>query len=381
MFCSILKSALRDEAAFLERSKGDPNFEELSWNYLRDINELLAKFRQLKIIVQAPTVEPRLLKLFELADEFASMAVEKRLVRFALFLKSEPRWEELRGEALGIVDAETSRRAAVNPNSVIRPDSDNEQFLYRESVLKKVMASILFLRTSAQREGVLLEQMLFGFAAGVAMAFATFVAFYSRTVASIQDLSVGFFLVLVVSYMFKDRIKELFRNYLSGKLRTFLCDYRTDIFSSLDRKVGICRESFNFIPESKLPKGMAKLRNKDYVAELDNGCLGEDIIHARKGVRLFPKACARILEGFSVDGVVDIMRFNIRRFLEKMDNPGQDLLYVSGGELVEAKGRRVYHVNLIIKYGMPGHEDRFKLFRLILSRNGIRRIEELRAAG
>jgi hypothetical protein len=29
MFCSILKSALRDEAAFLERSKGDPNFEEL----------------------------------------------------------------------------------------------------------------------------------------------------------------------------------------------------------------------------------------------------------------------------------------------------------------------------------------------------------------
>ena len=378
MFCSILKSAMRDEESFIERSRDDANFKELASNYLHVACELTTKFRSLKISVQAPTVDLRLLKLFELADEFISITVCKYFARLALFLKGLGE-DALRSEAVAAIDAETLHRASNMQPSVPKEGSDNEEYLYREGVLKKIMASVLFLRTSTKREGKFLEQMLFGLAAGLAMAFATFIAFYSRAVIAIQDFSLSFFLILVVAYMFKDRIKEVTRNYMSAKLRERLYDYRTDIYNALDRKVGVCKESFSFIPESKVPAQIAKLRNKDYFAELENGCLGEDVIQARKSIRLFSKGCERIFSDFNVDGVVDIMRFNVRGFLEKMDNPSRDIPIASGGEVATVKGRRVYHINLIIRYGMEGCEDSFRRFRLVLSRNGIRRIEQLQS--
>ncbi len=378
MFCSILKSALRDEESFLERSKDDANFKELAANYMRSSRELLSKFRGLKISVQAPTVDVRLLKLFELADEFVSITACKYLSRLAVFLKGLGD-DALRAEAIALIDEETFRRASNQQPSVPKADSDNEEYLYREGVLKKIMASILFLRTSTKREGKFLEQFLFGLAAGLAMAFATFVAFYSRAVVAIQDFSASFFIILVVAYMFKDRIKEVSRNYMSAKLRERMYDYRTDIFNALDKKVGVCKESFSFIPDSKVPSQIAKIRNKDYFTELENGCLGEDIILARKSIRLFSKGCERIFSDFNVDGVVDIMRFNVRGFLEKMDNPTKDIPIASNGEIVTIKGKRVYHINLIIRYGMEGREDFFRRFRLVVARNGIRRIEALPA--
>jgi len=376
MFCSILKSALRDEESFLESSKGDANFPALVGNYLKAARETLAKFRGLKILAQAPTVDPRAIKMFELADEFASVTASKYLSRLALFLKGIGD-EELRREAIAIIDAETVHRAESQWPSVLKEGSDNEDYLYREGVLKKIMASVLFLKTSTKREGRFLEQMIFGLAAGVAMAFATFVAFYSRTVIAIQDFSLSFFLVLVVAYMFKDRIKEISRNYLSAKIRERLCDYRTDICNALDRKVGVCKESFSFIPESKVPPVVRRLRNKDYIAELENGCLGEDVLLSRKSIQLLSKGCERIFGEFNVDGVVDIMRFNVRAFLEKMDNPAKELPMASEGEIKHVKGKRVYHVNLIIKYGMEGREDSYRRFRLVLARNGIKRIESV----
>jgi len=276
-----------------------------------------------------------------------------------------------------VIDGETGYRTANLHLAVATPDSDNEEYLYREGVLKKIMASILFLRTSVTREGRLLEQFLFGLAAGLAMAFATLVAFYSRTVTSIQDFSASFFLILVIAYMFKDRIKEITRNYMSSKLRERLYDFRTDIFNALDKKVGVCKESFSFIPEAKLPAQIAGIRNKDYLAELENGCLGEEVILARKNIKLFAKGCERIFGDFNVDGVVDIMRFNVRGFLEKMDNPSRDIPIVSNGEVETARGKRAYYVNLIIRYGMEDRTDSFRRFRLVLARNGIRRIESI----
>jgi hypothetical protein len=46
---------------------------------------------------------------------------------------------------------------------------------------------------------------------------------------------------------------------------------KTTIRSTLGKEVGVCRESFTFISESKLPPDIVQLRNKDYISELENG--------------------------------------------------------------------------------------------------------------
>ena len=79
---------------------------------------------------------------------------------------------------------------------------------------------------------------------------------------------------------------------------------------------------------------------------------------------------------YQVESINDIMRFNVLKFLSKMDNPKKSV-YVSDGQTYQKiPGRRVYHVNMILKYFMKKNVF-YKRFRIVLSRNGIRRIEEV----
>ncbi len=117
--------------------------------------------------------------------------------------------------------------------------------------MKKYVASILFLDTEVKTEWLLLQQVFLGLAAAAAMAFATAAAFISQTVYG--SLTLPFFVTLVVSYIFKDRIKDLLRYHLSRKMTRFLFDHKTRVRDVAGKIVGVCRESFGFVKASKLP--------------------------------------------------------------------------------------------------------------------------------
>lgn len=171
------------------------------------------------------------------------------------------------------------------------------------------------------------------------MAFATIVTFLSQNLI-FQEFSLTFCIIVIVAYMGKDRIKELGRSYLYSKVKSHIYDYKTTIRSTLGKEVGVCRESFTFISESKLPPDIVQLRNKDYISELENGVVGEDIIHSKEVLTLQSRNCKEIYSDFNVDGLVNIVRFNVRHFLEKMDNPVKEIFMpddVSGIVKVQAK--------------------------------------------
>lgn len=379
MFCSVIKSALRDEERYLEKSKNDPDFRVLVENYLANSIDIVRKFRELKILVQTPNISPKQFRLYQLVDEFISISVNKYRYKLVLALsKTHLTWvPEVKPRIIEAIRDEIKHRAVNMYPTVPKLDSDNEEIIYRENALRKGMASVLLLKTEMQRDGVLLEHLVFGFAAGIAMAFATSVTFYSQN--RFQDFSLSLFVLVVIAYMFKDRIKEISRTYFYSKMKRFIADYRTDITSILGKKVGTCKDSFSFIPESSLPPQIVQLRNKDYTSELENGYAGEQIIFSRKHISLYSKACENIFSDFDVDGIVDIIKFNICGFLEKMNNPETDVFLPAEDrdEIITTKGKRVYHVNLIIKYGIQDGEDHYKRFRLVLSRDGIRRIEQV----
>ena len=92
-------------------------------------------------------------------------------------------------------------------------------YLYRASVLKKYAASVLFLQVDVKPDGQSWTHLAQSIAAGIAMIFATGIAFLFQ--ARYGNFTFPLFIALVLGYMFKDRIKEIGRDLFSQRLRSF----------------------------------------------------------------------------------------------------------------------------------------------------------------
>ena len=103
-----------------------------------------------------------------------------------------------------------------------------------------------------------MEQIYYSIAAGVAMIFATAVAW--ATQVRYGNITWPLFIVLVISYMLKDRIKELMRFYFAHKLGNKYYDKKAKIQIG-SKDVGIIKEGVDFISFGKTPQEVLKLRN------------------------------------------------------------------------------------------------------------------------
>jgi hypothetical protein len=378
MFCSIFKSAIRDEEQFIENRLNPKDQRGAATKVVNDIQEAIDKFRALRPLIHTPHVTRKQMTLFNFADEYISILIEKRIFKLLVFLKKHknPKYSELSPVLLAKAVAERDYRAKQNYPSIAEEGRSNETMVYRSRILKKIMGNILFLNTNIKMEGRLREQIGLGFAAGLAMAFATGFIFLSRQL--FEDFTISLFGLLIVIYVFKDRIKEITKNIMVKILRKYIYDYKTNLMTSFSKKIGFCREIVSFITEDKLPQMVNRIRNRNYVDELENGYTDEEIIYYKKYIRIYSGQCKQLLKDFKVDGVNDILRFNVRHFLNKMDNPDKALFIADGEDgFRKINGKCFYHINLLLKFGGFKEEAFYHKFRIILSRDGIIRIEKV----
>ena len=238
--------------------------------------------------------------------------------------------------------------------------------------LKKYMENVLFLDTRTRREGEVLEHTLFGIAAGVSMLFATAVLFISQSLYG--TLSMPVFVALVIGYMFKDRIKELLRVYFSRAASGFLFDHKTKIYRDPQTVIGECRESFDFVDEATVPARIMKIRDRDHITEIESDWLREDVMRYRKRTKLSSKAVSDAYSEFETHGINDIMRFNIADVTQHMGDPRKELYVLDKDDYRRIKAERVYHLNMILRYG-GNDQVRYKRLRIVLNRRKIKRIE------
>lgn len=379
MFYSIMKSAMRDESTLITLMTDPEDIEQRINEYIDEVSKIITSFRGLKPAVESSGLSENKKLIFYFADEFLSLTANKYKYKLIQFLGAHKEWQWQGSVKKALVSAARAeidyRREQAYP-SIPNPNSDNENVIYRENLLKKLMASVLFLNAETHKDGVLLENIIFSFAAGCAMAFALSVTFMTNKLF-LTEFSTMLFFVTIIAYIFKDRIKDLTRTYFYRKVKPLLYDFRTDIKSTLGQNVGVCRESFTFMKGEKIPHVIRQMRGQNSNSILENSALDEDIIFSRKNVTLSSEACKNIFTDFKVNGIVDIVRFNVRRILMRMDNP-EKIIFMPDPEndcLMKLKAKCIYHVNIIIRHSMPGCKSHFQRFRLILSRNGIRRIE------
>jgi hypothetical protein len=238
-------------------------------------------------------------------------------------------------------------------------------------VLKKFVANILHFTVETVEGSKGLQEAALAMAAGIAMVFATAVAFYyQRTYGT---LSLSFFFALVVSYMFKDRIKALCQNYFLKALSKNIFDQATSIYDHFNgEKIGVCRQSCHFTSEKDLDPVVLKLRNRDHITEIENDWRSERVLYYARDIELKSRDLVRAQSRKT--GITDIVRFNVRNFLSKMDEPSTDLYYIENGESRTMRADRVYHVNVVIKF-TSDEEVRYERIRLVLTRQGLKRIE------
>ncbi|MCK4981748.1 MAG: hypothetical protein KAS17_02430 [Victivallaceae bacterium] len=378
MFCAIFKSAIRDEELFIEKRLEPKEQRAAAAKVVNDIREAIENFRALKPLIQIPHITYKQMALFNFADEYMSILIEQRIFKLLDFLKRQknPQYSKISPVLLALTATECDYRVKQNYPSIAKESRSNETIVYRSRILKKIMGNILFLSTNIKTEGRLREQISLGFAAGLAMAFATSFIFLSRRL--FEDFTVSLFALLIIIYVFKDRVKEITKSVMVKILRKYIYDYKTRLTTSFERKIGFCREIFSFITEDKLPQMINRIRNKDYINELENGYTPEEIIYYKKYIRIYSGQCKRLLKDFNVDGVNDILRFNVRHFMYKMDNPLKNLFVAAGDDdFKKVNGKCLYHVNLILKYGGLKDDPFYRKFRIILNRDGIRRIEKV----
>jgi len=217
-------------------------------------------------------------------------------------------------------------------------------------------------------------------AAGVSMLFATGVAFYFQP--RVGNFTLPLLIALVVGYMFKDRMKEFGRLLFSRYLENHLYDHRIIIRApkSNDR-LGVLKEKMQFVTEGQVPNGVLKRRARDPLSELESEGVQEVIILHSKEIVLYGDAFRRVFAGIpDLTGLNDITRYDIRAYLRKMDDPTEQRPHLADGEIVHQETHRVYRVDLISKYKSvaPKKDKLYSRIRLVLTRDGIKRVEQFK---
>ncbi len=374
MFLSILKSSLRDEVAHAINSKLDNDRDFLIQSYLVNVESIATYYRSLRRIINAPSISDELMDYFLFGDEFMSNLIESHTFRLIQLLKkSHPEnYERMKGDLLGLINREIDYKKEKGYLVVEKQNKENNQELvFRQGMLKKYAESNLFLDVKKRKDGVWVEQILFSLAAGLSMIFATVIAFSFQL--KYGNLTMPFFVALIVSYMLKDRIKELARFYFAHKLNKRYFDHKINI-SIHDNEIGWVRESMDFISERNVPFEVLNKRDRSSILEANNRASRERIILYRTQMQLNRESIDANSE-YPIAGVNQILRLNISNFIQKMDNAEFPLYYPDeedGYKIVP--GEKIYYLNMIVQAKEVEQWD-YKRYRIVFNRKGIQKIE------
>lgn len=347
------------------------------------LDQIVDRYRALAAPLAHAHASAELLRAFRLTDESISILIEDLLLRvhqLAHAWLSPPLLVTWQTTLVARVRVEIDYRTAQGYPSVLQK-ATRESYMRRVSALKKFTSSVLWLATSTRREGTTWEQVLYAGAAGVSMVFATLVAFYAQ--AAYGEFTMPVFVALVVGYMFKDRIKESGRTFSSRLLNQRLYDYRTVIETQDGRRqLGNVREKATYLPMSSIPPAVMAARGAGphddpaFAGNIETVLLYAKLVTLRNDAFDYLSK-----DGVEVTAINDIMRFDVRPFLRKMDEPYEARLMLKGDKVRAVRCHRTYHLNLVSVFADEAGAITCERTLVVLDRKGIQRIEQFDATG
>lgn len=251
--------------------------------------------------------------------------------------------------------------------SRITPDNI-DHFLYYRGLLKKFVSSCLFLKTNPGFN--FYYHLISGVASAVAMLFAVIVSIYAQRKYSIT--SSMFIFILVISYVFKDRIKEFIKIAFSKWAGEYIFDRKVKISEpSHNIRIGYIKESFSILALDNIPSYICYLRNKDNLTVVDEDAKNEVVLKYKKIIKLNRS----IINSRHIrrKNLVTILRFSMDDFIKHTDN--EEIPYNFNGEVFKA--RKVYHMNIVVRYSDESNRTYYDRYRVVFNRSGILKVEKV----
>lgn len=213
------------------------------------------------------------------------------------------------------------------------------------------------IRRDNQKLTVVREQIAFSISAFLSMLLTTLVVFYFQS--GYGTFSFAVFMALCISYIFKDRFKELFRVFVAKKLNAGKFRVRATLTDSAGRIVGRCFDLAEFVrPDDEIQaiRGRGKFTKRD-----------ED-----ETVLLYKKRYViekELKKGFSE--IRDTMDINLNSLLEMLPDMALRHTRIEKGELVKSNFAMLYDINLIIRI----NKTKIERYRLKASHQNITKFE------
>ncbi|MGM9748082.1 MAG: hypothetical protein ACI3ZN_04725 [Candidatus Cryptobacteroides sp.] len=376
MFAAIFKSALRNSEHQFKSSKPVEKLSVIASGIEHNCRKILRKYRALFHLIPEGPESWRARNYFVMGDEFMSHIVEVRALRVIKKIDASRQSASLHKERAGLmrlVTEEAEYRKTKGYGIIGEDPEHNRMVVYHHGMLKKFVESDLYISLEKKKDGVAVEQLYYSIAAGVAMIFATAVAWLTQV--RFGNITWPLFIALVISYMMKDRIKELMRFYFAHKLGNKYYDKKAKI-SVGKKNIGVIKEGVDFISIAKTPERVMQMRNDAATIDDASRIFEEKILLYRKRVDIDGKVLNEIGD-YPMKGINEIMRLHLTRFSQKMDNPEVPIDTLDGnGNINTVKVQKIYYINVVFQLCHES-EAEYRHFRILMTRNGILKVEEL----
>lgn len=375
MFACIFKSSSRDITySIIETSDEETLIKKIDV-YSNDLRKIFTLYRNFSNKFNGSEISKEKIESYKFGDDFIGNVMIQHVFRIMKSIKKRPVFERVKSTLIELIDNEIEYKKK-HDYTVLEANNESQNYLVlmRRGILKKFIESDLYLSTKNYKDGAFAEQFYYGLAAGLSMIFATVVSFTAQQ--RYGNFTGPFFFALVISYIFKDRIKDLMRYYFSNQLGRKYFDTKREL-EIRNENIGWIKEAFDFVPESKIPAEIIELRKRTPLVEAENRIYNEQIILYKKLVKL-SRIKINQNKNYKFIGINDITRFNITHFVQKTDNPFVSI-YTPDVEdgFKEFMGEKVYAIYFILRIESQNKNVHLRKFRLLFNRDGIKEIQEL----
>ena len=360
----------------IERQNRDKMCRKKIEVFLSEITTFLKEYRKLHALFISPRITDIQRTALAWSDEAISIITERSLNRLFSFASELDDPDPLLVEMEKIVKNETAYRRTMNYQYLYDDNNPHigELLAYRENILKKWSQSAMYMTREESKNQTRIGHIIAGTAAGVAMLFAVFVTIFAGKV--FIPNTTPWILAIIISYIFKDRIKEILRESFKKLMPRLTSDQLSILYDqSTDEKVGSARAYANFTGASQAPSEIIQLRNTNpnpFLSILPE----QDLMHYQ---RLIELNSVKLDSNHSrLTSTTEIIRFNIADWLREMDDPKDVFYRLENMKKIKIKGNRVYKVHLIMSLKEENRPDSRELYHycIMLNKAGIIRIEE-----